>query len=261
MRALFLTTVAAVFSALPGLTARAEDANATLYVIDHSPEHAETGGACIPYTPLEKPGPDRELLAFAKGPASSTVVMLALQGESVYQGLKPVVARMTDDSKPARFPDPASGQSWPYQEAGPKVDLYVLVFSEGDPQLTKISEYLGWLNDSLKEGDEETAMLHTHAIRNRLSSIMRKQSTDSYLETYGDTLLANTDTKVGEGKAAITRGGNILANKDTKPNAAVAAVRRGLKTIDNEWKEDSRTIRFGLNSPGLLVFPVTPPAP
>ncbi|MAS92304.1 MAG: hypothetical protein CMO55_03830 [Verrucomicrobiales bacterium] len=254
-----LCLLGGVFALFSVHSGNAEEANATLYIVDQSPEHAEMGGACIPYTPLEKPGENRELLAFAKGPAGSTIVMLALQGDAVYGGLEPVITKMTEDSKAARFPNPESEKKWAFTEKTPKVDLYVLAFTEGDPQLEKIGEYLEWLKDSLKEGDDETAMLHTHAIKNRLSNIMRQQSTDSYLETYGDSLLANTDTIVGEGKAAVTRGAtkNLLQNEDTKPSAAVAAVRRGLKSIDAEWKEDSRAIKFGLNSPGLLVFPIT----
>ena len=245
-------------------TTRGEEANASVYVVDHSAEFQNMGGACIDYTPGEKTGHNREILALAKGPTGSTVIMLALQGNSLHLGLEPVMAKMEEDSKPLRFPDQSSEGKWPFSGESEKADLYVLAFSDSDPQLEKFVKYLDWLKEAMSEENEESTLLYTHAIKSRISEIVRQQSTDAYLATFGDSLLANTNTFVPEGKAAVTRSGkiNLLENTDNQPDAPVAAIRRGLHTIDEEWKEDSRTISFGLASPGLLLFPITtPPSP
>ena len=92
----------------------AEEALASVYVVDRSAEHAAMGGACLPYTPAEKAGPSREVLSIAKGPVGSTIFMIAFDRETPHLGLAPVVAEQTETTKPARFP--AEGSTWTFEK-------------------------------------------------------------------------------------------------------------------------------------------------
>jgi len=241
-----------------GTLSRGEEAHVSVYVVDHSAEFAAMGGACLPYTPTEKTGKERELLCVGKGPAGSTLLMMAFDRDLPYLDLAPVLAPQTADSEPLRFP--AEEITWPYDKPGPAVDLYVAVFMNDDPALARIAEYVEWLGESLKQGDKETAMLHALAIKNRLSNILRQRSVDDYRVTFGSSL-ADAIREAPASKAAVTRSGKsaVLTEANREPKASVAAVRRGLKTLGAEWREDSRVISFGLASPGVLVFPITTP--
>lgn len=241
-----------------GTLSRAEEAHVAVYVVDHSAEFAEMGGACLPYTPTEKTGKDREVLCVAKGPEGSTVLMMAFDRDLPYLDLAPMMAKQTADSEALRFP--AEGVKWPYDKPGPAVDLYIAVFMNDDPALARIAEYVEWLGESLGEGDKETAMLHALAIKNRLSNLMRQKSVDDYRVTYGSSL-ADTILDAPASKAAVTRSGKsaLLTDTTEEPKSPVAAVRRGLKTLNEQWREDARVISFGLATPGVLVFPITTP--
>ncbi len=237
---------------------RGEEAHASLYVVDRSEEFAETGGACLPYSPEEKAGPSREILAIAKGLPGSTIFMIAFDRDAPYLGLAPVLVEQTEDSKPARFP--GEGGVWPYERTPALVELFVAVFDKADPELAKIAEYAEWLGDALKEKNEVEALLHAEVIKKRLSNLLRQRSVDDYRVKFGDGL--SSLRLPPSSKAAVTRGtpsDPLLDPSKREPKASLAAVRRGLKTLDEEWREDSRPIPYGLASPGILVFPVTPP--
>jgi len=238
----------------------ADEAQVSLYVVNRAEEFADMGGACVRYTPELKPGETRELLAIGKGPPGSTLFLIAFDAEGLHRQLPPVLAEQSEESKPTRFPAEESQVRWTYREDGQPAELYVAVFPQGHAQLERIAEYAGWLEDALAEDDAETATLHALAIKNRLSEIVRRQVTHEYRATYGDGLEDLLPTPPS-GKAAVTRGGvdPLATDAERKPRSAIAAVRRGLKTLDDEWREDARTIEFGLGAPGILVFPVTQP--
>lgn len=240
---------------------QAEEAHASVYIVDPSTEFSATGGACLPYHPTEVIGKDREVLAIAKAPPGVTLLMIAFDRDAPYLDLAPVLAVQTDDSKPLRFP--ASGAAWPFDRTSNAIDLYVAVFPKDDPGLSRITEYVEWLGEALAAADKDTAMLHSHAIKNRLTALLRKQNVGEYRAKYGDSLTDSIRFSPAS-KAAVTRGATKAANDETKrvPKNSVAAVRRGLKTLDAEWREDSQAIPFGLAEPGVFVFPITtPPAP
>lgn len=238
--------------------ARAGEAHASVYVVDRASEFAETGGACLPYSAQEKTAASREILGIAKGPAGSTIFMIAFDRESPYLGLAPVIAAQSEESKPVRFP--AEGSSWPFEKFSRPVDLYVAIFDSADPELEKLTEYAEWLTDALKEKDEVNALLHAEAIQKRLSNLLRQRRVEDYRVKYGDEL---TSVRVPpSSKAAVTRGGKsdpLLDGETRVPKSPVAAVRRGLKTLDGEWRQDARAIPFAVGSPGVLVFPITTP--
>ena len=245
-------------SALAGNgTGHAEEARASVYVVDRSAAQAAMGGACLPYTPAEKPGPSREVLAIAKGPVGSTVFMIAFDREAPHLGLAPVVSEQSESSKPARFP--AEGSTWTYEKATGPVDLYVGVFDKADPELAKLTEYAEWLSDALKEKNEVDVLLHTEVIQKRLANLLRQRSVTDYRVKFEDSLSSLRLTS--SSKAAITRGSTdpIVDPTKREPKASVAAVRRGLKTLDDEWREDSRAIPYGPGTPGILVFPIATP--
>lgn len=237
---------------------RAGEAHASVYVVDQASEFAETGGACLPYSPQEKTAASREILGIAKGPSGSTVFMIAFDRESPHLGLAPVIATQGEDSKPVRFP--AEGSSWPFEKFSRPVDLYVAVFDSADPELAKLTEYAEWLTDALKEKDEVNALLHAEAIQKRLSNLLRQRRVEDYRVKYGDEV---TSLRVPpSSKAAVTRGSKpdpLLEGGARTPKSPVAAVRRGLKTLDREWREDARVIPFAAGNPGVLVFPITTP--
>lgn len=254
---LFFVVLVAI-AASGGTLSRGEEAHVSVYVVDHSTEFAAMGGACLPYTPTEKTGNERELLCVGKGPAGSTLLMMAFDRDLPYLDLAPVLAPQTADSEPLRFP--AEGTTWPYDKPGPAVDLYVAVFLNDDPALARIAEYVEWLGESLKQGDKETAMLHALAIKNRLSNILRQRKVDDYRVTFGSSL-ADSIRDAPASKAAVTRSGKsaLLTDTTEEPKSPVAAVRRGLKKLNEQWRDDARVISFGLATPGVLVFPITTP--
>jgi hypothetical protein len=196
-----------------------------------------------------------------EAPPGAKLLMIAFDRDTPYLKLAPVLAEQTEDSKPLRFP--AAGSVWPFDKAGSPVDLYVAVFPKDDPNLSRIAESVDWLSEALAANDTDSATLHSHAIKNRLTTILRKRSVDEYRAKYGDSLTDSIRFSPAS-KAAVTRGAKETANEESKraPKSPVAAVRRGLKTLDEEWREDSQVIPFGLAEPGVFIFPVTtPPAP
>lgn len=259
MKSVFLFSGVLLLMLAAHTVSRSEEAGASIYVVDRSPEFAETGGACLTYTPGEKSGKERQILGIAKGPPGSTLLMIAFDRDALYLNLAPVIAPQTKDSKALRFP--AEGTLWPYDKASPSVDLYVAVFPKDDPNLPGLTDHAEWIGQALAEGDKDTVMLHALAIKNRLSSLLRRRSVDSYRVKYSGTF-ADAVRLAPSSKAAVTRGVKSPLPDQTKSEAKgpVAAVRRGLKTLDSEWTEDSRAISFGPDSPGVLVFPITVPA-
>jgi len=253
----FVAMVATLVSASPG---RSEEAHVSVYVVDRSEEFAEMGAACLSYSPSEPTGKNREILGIAKGPPGSTVVMFAFDRDKPHRSIPPVIAEQTAESKPVRFP--AEGFSWPYDQTSATVELYVAVFDKEDKDLAKISEYAEWLNDALVSKNEVEALLHADAIKKRLSNLLRQRAVTEYRVKF-DAEIASLPEAAAP-KAAVTRGNTegVLGLGKKDPKASIAAVRRGLKTLDEEWTQDSRTIRFGIGKPGILVFPIaTPPAP
>lgn len=257
MKPIFLLFgLSSAFIASPLLTA--DEAHASVYVVDRSSEFSEMEGACLPYSPQEKTATAREILAIAKGPAGSTVFMMAFDRETPHLGLAPVIVAQGEDAKPVRFP--AEGGSWPFEKFSRPVDLYVAVFDSADPELAKLSEYSGWLTDALQEKDEVNALLHAEAIQKRLSNLLRQRRVEDYRVKFGDGL---TSARVApSSKAAVTRGtptDPLLDGVKREPLSTVAAVRRGLKTLDKEWRQDARVLTFAPGAPGVLVFPITTP--
>jgi hypothetical protein len=238
--------------------ARAGEAHASVYVVDRASEFAETGGACLPYSPQEKTAASREILGIAKGPAGATIFMMAFDRDSPHLGLAPIIAAQSEESKPIRFP--AEGTSWPFDKFSRSVDLYVAVFDSADPELAKLAEYAEWLNDALKEKDEVNALLHAEAIQKRLSNLLRQRRVEDYRVRYGDEITSSRLPP--SSKAAVTRGNKpdpLIDGDKRAPKSPVAAVRRGLKTLDGEWRQDARVIPFTVGNPGVLVFPITTP--
>lgn len=254
MKASLLLTGFALALSAASSTLRADEACASVYVVDRSEEFAATEGACLPYGAQEKPGPRREILSLAGGPAGSTVFMAAFAGDAPHLGLPPVLAAQTEDAKPVRFP--AEGARWPFETAGTPVDLFVAVFDKADPELTKLAEYSAWLAEALEAKNETEILLHSEAIKKRLNHLVRQQGGGELSSKLGGAITA--PRVASSSKAATTRGGAISTGFPGKrgPNASVAATRLGLKTLDNEWRDDSRPIAFGLASPGVLVVPI-----
>jgi hypothetical protein len=149
-------------------------------VVDRAAEFSGTDGACLPYHPGEATGKEREILAIAKGPVGSTVLMIAFDRDLPHLNLAPVLAEQTEDSKPLRFP--AGESKWPYDGEAPPAELYVAVFANADPgpDLERIAEYVDWMSEALADGDTETAALHALAIKNRLSHLLRQRSAEDY---------------------------------------------------------------------------------
>ncbi len=241
------------------ITDGADEARVSLYVVDRSAEFAETGGACLPYTPQEAPGPHREILAIAKGPPGSTVVMLALDRGAPHLGLAPVVSAQDEASQPVRFP--AAGSTWPFTEAPDRVELHVAVFHQADPEVARIAEYAGWLDEALKAKNEVEILLHAEAIQKRLANLLRQRNVDEYRVKFGDGF--SSLRLPPSSKAAVTRGGtdSLLESAKREAKSPIAAVRRGMKTLDDEWLQDSRVIPVAPAAPGMLVFPIAAPGP
>lgn len=235
----------------------AGEARVSVYVLDRALDTERTGGACLPYSPQVKTGPSREILALAKGPPGSTVFMMAFDRDAPHLNLAPVLAGQTESSEAARFP--AEGATWPFTGVAATVDLYVAVFEKGDPQLAKFTEYADWLNDALREANEVDVLLHAEAIRKRLSRILRERSVEDYRVKFGDGM--SSLRLPPSSKAAVTRGPTdpLIKKGDRIPKSPLAAVRRGLKTLHEEWQQDSRPLDFGLAKPGVLVFPISTP--
>lgn len=237
---------------------RAGEAQVSLYVVDRSPEHAESGGVCLPYTPAEKAGSQCDVLAIAQGSAGSTLLIIAFDGDILHRDLAPVLSEQTGDSKPVRFPDGEA--SWTHSGATRPVELYVAVFDNADPNLARIAESVEWLSEALEEKAETEILLHAGTVKKRLSNLLRQKSAAEYQAKFGE---GDAPRVAPASKAAVTRGqteGSLLFGPDKRdPKATVAAVRRSFKTLDDEWREDSRAIAFDRSSPGVLVFPVTPP--
>ena len=253
---LLLGLTCSAFIASPRLYAG--EAHASVYVLDRSSEFSEMEAACLPYSPQEKTAAAREILGIAKGPAGSTIFMIAFDRESPHLGLAPVIVAQGEDAKPVRFP--AEGAAWPFEKFSRPVDLYVAVFDSADPELAKLTEYAEWLTDALKERDEVNALLHAEAIQKRLSNLLRQRRVEDYRVKFGEEL---TSARVApSSKAAVTRGNPsdpLLDAAKRAPKSSVAAVRRGLKTLDSEWRQDARVLSFAPGAPGVLVFPITTP--
>ena len=257
MKAVFLLSGLLFLTLAVTTVSRSDEARASVYIVDHSPEFTDTGGACFTSSPVERSAKERQMLGIAKGPPGSTLLMMAFDRDALHLNLAPVLAPQTEDSKAVRFP--AEGAVWPFDKASASVDLYIAVFLNDDPNLPRFAEYVGWLREALTAGDKDTAMLHTLAIKNRLSTLLRQKSVDSYRVNFGD-MLTDGSRLPPSSKAAVTR--SAIPPGVTKPEQKnpIAAAQRGLKTLENEWSQDSRAIPFGLASPGVLVFPISAPA-
>jgi hypothetical protein len=254
---------------------RAEDAQASLYVVDRSPEHAEMEGLCLTYDPALEPGPQRDLLAIAKGPVGSTIVMIAFGPEGVHQNLSPVVALQTAETGPARFPSAETKQVWKYDGPQGGVELYIAAFADGDPDLARLSEYLGWLNEALSSDAPADATLHALALKKRFSGILRERSSETFLVKFDDprvpaapkaattrsskSALPGSPANGGEKETSPAFPDPLVDAAPRVPSSPVAAVRRGLAHLDEEWREDSRTITYETGKPGILIFPLTAP--
>lgn len=258
MKAILFSPGLLCLLAVSALESRGEEARAMVYVVDRAQDLDETGGACLPYQPAEPVGKDREILAIAKGPVGSTVMMIAFDRDLPHLNLAPVLAEQTETSKPLRFP--AEGAKWPYDGVAPPVDLYIAVFAKEDPNLERLAEYVGWMSDALAAGDADTAALHALAIKNRLANLLRQRSAGEYRAKYGNSI-SDAIRLAPSSKAAVTRGATGPGPEASVrvPKSPVAAVRRGLKSLDSEWREDSQAIPYGPASPGILIFPVTTP--
>lgn len=250
---LLLTGFAFALLVAPSIL-RSDEARASVYLVDRAEEFAATEGVCLPFSALEKPGPKREILSLASGPAGSTVFMVAFAGDTPHLGLPPVLAAQTADSKPVHFP--VEGAKWPFETAGTPVDLYIAVFDQADPELAKLAESSTWLSDALKSKNETEILLHSEVVKKRLNHLVRQQGGSELSSKLGGAITA--PRLASSSKAATTRGGATSTGFPGKrdPKAAIAATRRGLKTLDNEWRDDSRPIAFGLAKPGVLVVPI-----
>ncbi len=259
MKALLLLTGFAFALLVAPSILRSDEARASVYLVDRSDEFAATGGSCLPFSALEKPGPKREILSLAKGPARSTVFMIAFAGDTPHLGLPPVLMAQPEDSKPVRFP--AEGTKWPFETAGGSVDLYIAVFDQADPELAKLTEYSTWLADALKSKNETEILLHSEVIKKRLNHLVRQQGGSELSSKLGGPITAPREAS--SSKAATTRGGVSSTGFPGKrdPKASIAAVRRGLDALEKEWREDSRPIAFGPAKPGVLVIPIATAAP
>jgi hypothetical protein len=231
----------------------AEEARAAVYVVDRSPEFAETGGGCLPYSPAVEPGPARAILALATAPAGSTIVMAAFDGDAPHRGLAPVVAEQGAEGGTIRFP--GGDAAWPFEEPGGAVDLYIAVFDKDDPGLAKVAEGAGRLAEALASGKEVEALLHSEAVKARLNELMRRVGVQSFRVDYGADPASLREAAAP--KAATTR--SPTAPKATAKRGPSGAA-RPFESLEAHWREDARAISFGLASPGALVFPIAKPA-
>lgn len=243
--------------AAPAGLLRSEEAHASVYVVERSAESAAAEALCHPYAATSAPGPGREILALAKGPPGSTVLMVAFAGDAPHLGLAPVLAAQSEESPPARFP--AEGASWPYETAGEAVDLYIAVFDRGDPGLPKLVDAAARLSGALTAKKSVEAMLHAEEVRKALSQVMRRLGVQAYRVDYGTDPASLRERSAP--KAATTRGGSLSLAKPKEEGGAKGApdAPRRLGSLDAEWLEDARPISFGLASPGALVFPIAKP--
>ena len=245
-----------LFAACAGLAASAfaGEGSVAVYVVDESPEFAEMGGQCTLYSKDAKPGPNKHLLAIAKGEPGTTVLLVGFDRESdlLFSDFAPVMAAQNEDSEPMRYPSPDAGKKFSFEEEGSPVDLYFVVFDSNDPQLGRFNEFLGWMKDSFTSGDVEEANLHGLAMKNRISKMLRAKISTEYISEFG----GDDSRKAPVSKAAVTRGASALS-LERKPPPPTAGVRRGLKSLDKEWKEDSRKISSEAGNPGILLFPIS----
>ena len=239
--------ILAVLGALPVATA-AEEAQAGVYLVDPSVLNPETKGQWAPYSPSIAISPDRKLILKTKAPAGATVLAIAFEGDSLFRSLKPILTTFEAESPAITFPDSSSGKSWSFAEENPTVSLYVAVFSQGDPQLERLEEYVGWLTDSIDENKTDEAALHALAIKNRLSNIVRTKGSQDYRARFEGSLTQTTPTEP-TGKAAVTRGGTVKKTPLPDP--------QDLATLAETWKDSCETIPFSADTPGILVFDIT----
>ncbi len=245
---LFLSAVIGLVSAFAG------EGSVAVYIVDESPEHAGMGGQCTLFASTIKPGENKHLLAIGKGDPGTTALLVAYDRESdlLFDNIAPVLSNQTKDSPPLKFPAPDSGKKFAYNGKGAPVDLYFVIFDEGDPQLEKFTEYMGWMNDSFAEGDSESANLHGLVMKKRISKMLRTRISTEYIASFG----GDESQKAPTSKAAVTRGGPLKVTGSNKAPAATAGVKRGLKTLDKEWSEDARKISGSPGDPGILLFPI-----
>lgn len=262
MRTTAIVAVIAFLAAM-GPAAHGEEARAALYVVDRSEDGATSKGVCRPYTPEEKPGPDRELLILAEAPIGSTVFIMAFDRDAPYLGLPPLLAEQGKSSQVVRYP--ADGARWPFEPSPAAVELFIVVFDKGDPELPKIAESANWLTEALKKKNEVESLLHAESLKKRLTQLKRENLADNYRDKFGDGLRSLRQPP--SSKAAVSRKGlettgspdGVLdsAPTATKPDAP-AVVERSLDQLEEEWRQDSRPIPHGLASPGVLVLSVAP---
>jgi len=179
--------------------------------------------------------------------------MVAFAGDAPHLRLTPVLAEQGDESKPVRFP--AEGERWTFDSAKEPVNFYIAVFDKADPELAKLAEDSASLAEALKSKNETEILLRSEAMQKRLRQFVRQQGGSELSARLGGAITASREAS--SSKAATTRNGTAGGFPNSLSLAAsLAPKRRGLKTLDSEWREDSRAIPFGLAKPGVLVVPI-----
>jgi len=223
--------LAAVTLAVPLSDLSAEEVSrgfSAVFVVEKAPDQgADADDKVERYTPAIKPGPDKWMVAIAKAPPNSTVLMVAYEpdGETLFRNLPPVVFEPTASSGVAKFPDKESDARWPYQNKADKAELFVLIFAKGDPETAKFRRHAEGLIEAIDKKREDAKLLHSAALKSAISNVIRRRS-----------------------------GQDIIARY---PSTSIAGIRRGLPTgvgAVGDWNKKSDTITCSKGEPGLLLY-------
>ena len=202
-----------------------DEGSAALFVVDTSPQFAATEGQCVQYTKDAQPGPNKRLLAIAKGCENSVVLIVAFDAghDSLRAQLPPVMWKYSPTAPAARYPPASSDRVLPFEAIGKPIDLFVLMCKMDDPVAEQLRKQIENIEAAIAADQPARTLLLTSGLRSGLTKLMRTQARSI--------------------EAPIA------------PNA-IAAVRRGLTTLHDDWKDDSLPIRFSKDKPGLMLFKI-----
>lgn len=223
----------------------AEEARVAVYAVN------EKTSSLSPAAPDLSPAEGQKIIASAKGPEGSTLVVVPFFVESPWIRISPLLEEQDSTDEPRAFPQGGGNEGIPFGPGDPAFDLYVAIFPKGSPQLAAIAENVTGLKKSLAAGNTEVVELHALQLRRHLSDAVRKSSGTTASGGFGDLDL--TIREAPAGKAAVSRTGTGK-EVDSGKSASETGETKTFADLAEAWKQASVNLPMGLVSPGAKVF-------
>ncbi len=206
--------------------------SSAVFVIEKaSGQGSKSGDKIDRYTPANKPGPDKWMVAFAKAPANSTVLIVAFEpnSDNLYRNIPPVISDQTDSSGVVKFPNPKSNVRWPYHDEEEKVELFVFISTKGAPETVTLRKHANGVISAINNNQQDAKLLYSAELKSEISRLIRSRSRQDFIVRY--------------------------------PSVSIAGTRRGIPEgtkLPTDWNKKSDPVSFSKGRLGLLLFRIPP---